>query len=53
MSRQLLFQQLSGQTYDQPYFVMILDSGIRMTGVVDNTPYSGDFKEEVHGDHKH
>lgn len=24
-----------------------------MTGVVDGTPYSGDFKEEVHGDHKH
>jgi hypothetical protein len=24
-----------------------------MTGVVDGTPYSGDFKEEAHGDHKH
>jgi hypothetical protein len=24
-----------------------------MTGVVDGTPYSGDFKEEAHGDHGH
>ncbi len=24
-----------------------------ITGVVDGTPYSGDFKEEAHGDHKH
>lgn len=24
-----------------------------MTGVVDGTPYSGDFTEEAHGDHKH
>jgi hypothetical protein len=24
-----------------------------MTGVVDDTPYSGYFKEEAHGDHKH
>lgn len=24
-----------------------------MTGVVDGTPYSGDFKEEAHGDHEH
>jgi hypothetical protein len=24
-----------------------------MTGVVDGTPYSGDFKEEAHGDHAH
>lgn len=24
-----------------------------MTGVVDGTPYSGDFKEEAHGDHSH
>ncbi|MFN3150208.1 hypothetical protein [Bremerella sp.] len=24
-----------------------------MTGVVDGTPYSGDFKEEPHGDHEH
>lgn len=24
-----------------------------MTGVVDGTPYSGDFKEEAHGDHTH
>ena len=24
-----------------------------MTGVVDGTPYSGDFKEEAHGDHDH
>jgi hypothetical protein len=24
-----------------------------MTGVVDGTPYSGDFKEDSHGDHSH
>src|SRR6056297_239301 len=24
-----------------------------ITGVVDGTPYSGDFKEEAHGDHDH
>jgi hypothetical protein len=24
-----------------------------MTGVAEGTPYSGDFKEEAHGDHKH
>ena len=24
-----------------------------MTGVVEGTPYSGDFKEEAHGDHDH
>jgi hypothetical protein len=24
-----------------------------MTGVVDGTPYSGDFKEEPHGEHEH
>lgn len=24
-----------------------------MTGVVSGTPYSGDFKEEAHGDHEH
>lgn len=24
-----------------------------MTAVVDGTPYSGDFKEEAHGDHEH
>lgn len=24
-----------------------------MTGVIEGTPYSGDFKEEAHGDHKH
>jgi hypothetical protein len=24
-----------------------------MTGVVDGIPYSGDFKEEAHGDHEH
>jgi hypothetical protein len=24
-----------------------------ITGVVDGTPYSGDFKEEAHGDHAH
>ncbi|MCC9601356.1 hypothetical protein LOC67_12440 [Stieleria sp. JC731] len=24
-----------------------------MSGVVDGTPYSGDFKEEAHGDHAH
>ena len=24
-----------------------------LTGVVDGTPYSGDFKEEAHGDHGH
>jgi hypothetical protein len=24
-----------------------------MTGVVDGTPYSGDFEEEAHGNHKH
>lgn len=24
-----------------------------MTGVVNDTPYSGDFKEEAHGDHSH
>ncbi len=24
-----------------------------MTGVVDGTPYSGDFNEEAHGDHSH
>ncbi len=24
-----------------------------ITGVVDGTPYSGDFKEEAHSDHKH
>ena len=24
-----------------------------LTGVIDGTPYSGDFKEEAHGDHSH
>jgi hypothetical protein len=24
-----------------------------MTGVIDGTPYSGDFKEEAHGAHSH
>ncbi len=24
-----------------------------LTGVIDGTPYSGDFKEEAHGDHAH
>lgn len=24
-----------------------------MTGVIDGTPYSGDFQEEAHGDHAH
>jgi len=24
-----------------------------ISGVIDGTPYSGDFKEEPHGDHKH
>ncbi|MEZ6088457.1 MAG: hypothetical protein R3C05_10610 [Pirellulaceae bacterium] len=24
-----------------------------LTGVVDGTPYSGDFKEQAHGDHEH
>ncbi len=32
---------------------VVQEYAVTITGLVDDTPYSGDFKEEPHGDHDH